>query len=74
MLFNRLMSRRSQYIFRQVYVAQNPNISPQTKKETIRDLSEKIKGIETHISKLDLAEGRGQNRPVRVLPPPVFVV
>ncbi len=74
MLFNRLMSRRSQYIFRQMYVARNPNISPKLKEDIITDLSEKIKGIETHISKLDLAEGRGQNRPVRVLPPPVFVV
>tara|TARA_B100001758_G_scaffold132570_1_gene114082 strand:- start:636 stop:842 length:207 start_codon:yes stop_codon:yes gene_type:complete len=68
------MSRRSQYIFRQMYVARNPNISPKLKEDIITDLSEKIKGIETHISKLDLAEGRGQNRPVRVLPPPVFVV
>ena len=74
MLFNRLMSRRSQYIFRQMYVARNPNISPKLKEDIITDLSEKIKGIETHISKLDLAQGRGQNRPVRVLPPPVFVV
>ena len=74
MVFKQLMSRRSQYIFRQMYVARNPNISPKLKEDIITDLSEKIKGIETHISKLDLAEGRGQNRPVRVLPPPVFVV